>query len=404
LSPEPFFIRYRREHGPARVAPSLNPTSVDKRLSYLRIFMAEDLFYWLALSLTPGVGSILIKRLLDRFKTVESIFRAPLKELLKIEGLGAKVASEIQKGPLEKVVRRELSLLEKVGGKIVTLKDNNYPKRLKDIYDPPALLYLRGELRKEDELAIAIVGSRKTSPYGRWFTEKIGEDLARHGITVVSGMARGIDAVAHKGALQGGGRTIAVLGCGVDVIYPSENRNLFYQIIEQGAILSEFPMGSPPEGRHFPRRNRIISGLSIGVVIVQASSKSGSLITAGYALEQGREVFAVPGNVGVEGSRGTNQLIKEGAKLVESSEDILEEILPQWRKEGEIAQKAVTPVPGLTEEEKILYGLLEETPLHIDAIIRESRWDPGKVSSLLLNLELKGLISQLPGKCFSKKM
>jgi DNA processing protein len=366
--------------------------------------MAEDIFYWLALSLTPGIGSILIKRLLDRFKTAEAVFRAPLKELLRIEGLREKVAGEIQKGPLEKVVKRELSLLEEVGGKIVTLKDDDYPKRLKDIYDPPALLYLRGELRREDELAIAIVGSRKTSPYGRWVTEKIGEDLARHGVTVVSGMARGIDSVAHKGALQGGGRTIAVLGCGVDVIYPSENRNLFYQIIEQGAILSEFPMASPPEGGHFPKRNRVISGLSIGVVIVQASAESGSLITAGYALEQGREVFAVPGNIGVEGSRGTNQLIKQGAKLVESSEDILEEILPQWRREGETVQKVETPVLGLTEEEKILYGLLGETPLHIDAVIRESQWDPGKVSSLLLNLELKGLISQWPGKCFSKKM
>jgi DNA processing protein len=366
--------------------------------------MAEDIFYWLALSLTPGVGSILIKRLLDRFKTLEAIFRAPMKELLKIEGLGEKVASEIQKGPLEKAVERELSLLEEVGGKIITLKDDDYPKRLKDIYDPPALLYVRGDYRREDELAIAIVGSRKTSPYGRWFTEKIGQDLARHGVTVVSGMARGIDSVAHQGALQEGGRTIAVLGCGVDVIYPSENRNLFYQIIEHGAVFSEFPMGSPPEGGHFPRRNRIISGLSIGVVIVQASAESGSLITASYALEQGREVFAVPGNVGAEGSRGTNQLIKEGAKLVESSEDILEEILPQWSREKETVQKARTPVPDLTEEEKILYNLLGETPSHIDAIIRESQLDPGKVSSLLLNLELKGLISQWPGKCFSKKM
>jgi DNA processing protein len=366
--------------------------------------MAEDIFYWLALSLTPGVGSIFIKRLLDRFKTPEAIFRAPMKELLKIEGLGEKVAREIQKGPLEKVVEREWSLLKKVGGKIITLKDEDYPRRLKDIYDPPALLYVRGELRREDELAIAIVGSRKTSPYGRGITEKIGQDLARHGVTVVSGMARGIDSVAHMGTLQGGGRTIAVLGCGVDVIYPSENRNLFYQIIEHGAILSEFPMGSSPEGGHFPRRNRIISGLSIGVVIVQASAESGSLITASYALEQGREVFAVPGNVGAEGSRGTNQLIKEGAKLVESTEDILEEILPQWRREKETTKKAETPVPDLPEEEKVLYRLLEETPLHIDAIIRESQLDPGKVSSLLLNLELKGLISQWPGKCFSKKM
>jgi DNA processing protein len=217
-------------------------------------------------------------------------------------------------------------------------------------------------------------------------------------------MARGIDSVAHKGALQGGGRTIAVLGCGVDVIYPSENRDLFYQIIEHGAVLSEFPMGSPPEGGHFPRRNRIISGLSIGAVIVQASEESGSLITANYALEQGREVFAVPGNVGAEGSRGANRLIKEGAKLIESSEDILEEILPQWRRGQEETPKPEDPVSALTEEERILYQLLGETPLHIDALIRESQLDPGKVASLLLNLEFKGLICQWPGKCFNKKM
>jgi DNA processing protein len=383
---------------------SPDPTSSNKLLFHPRIFMAEDIFYWLALSLTPGLGSVLIKRLLDRFRTPEAVFHAPLKDLMKIEGLGEKVAGEIQKGPLEKSVKRELSLLEKAGGKIITFKDDAYPNRLKDIYDPPALLYVRGDLRGEDELAVAIVGSRKTSPYGRWFTEKIGQDLACHGVTIVSGMARGIDSLAHKGALQGGGRTIAVLGCGIDVIYPSENRNLFYQIIEHGAVLSEFPMGSPPEGGHFPRRNRIISGLSIGVVIVQASAKSGSLITAGYALEQGREVFAVPGNVGAEGSRGTNQLIKEGAKLVESSEDILEEVLPQWRREGETVQKAEAPGRDLAGGEKVLYGLLGETPLHIDAIIRESQLDAGKVSSLLLNLELKGLISQWPGKCFSKKM
>jgi DNA processing protein len=327
-----------------------------------------------------------------------------MKELSKIEGLGEKVAQEIRKGPLEKVVERELSLLREVGGRVITLKDEEYPKRLKDIYDPPALLYVRGELKKEDEFAISIVGSRKTTPYGRWFTEKVSQELARHGVTIVSGMARGIDSLAHWGAISGGGRTIAVLGCGVDVIYPSENRNLFAKMIDRGAILSEFPMGSPPEGGHFPRRNRIISGLSLGVVVVQASEKSGSLITAGYALEQGREVFAVPGNVGTESSRGTHRLIKEGAKLVESSEDILEEILPQWKGGRETTPKVEIPRPDLTEEEKVLYELLGETPLHIDVMIRESRLDPGKVSSLLLNLELKGLVSQWPGKCFSKKM
>jgi DNA processing protein len=366
--------------------------------------MAEEAFYWLALNLTPGIGSTLMRRLLDRFKTPEAVFHVPQKELLKIEGLGEKVAKEIRKGPLEKVVQRELSLLKEIGGKIVTLKDEKYPKRLRDIYDPPALLYVRGELKPEDEFAVSIVGSRKTTPYGRWFTEKVSQELARYGVTIVSGMARGIDSLAHWGAVSGGGRTIAVLGCGVDVIYPSENRNLFAKIIDHGAILSEFPIGSPPEGGHFPRRNRIISGLSIGVVVIQAGEKSGSLITANYALEQGREVFAVPGNVGTESSRGTHRLIKEGAKLVESSEDILEEILPQWRRGGEAIPKVEAPKPDLTQEERILYELLGETPLHIDAMIRESRLDPGKVSSLLLDLELKGLVSQSPGKCFSKKM
>ena len=366
--------------------------------------MAEEAFYWLALNLTPGVGSTLMRRLLDRFKTPEAVFHAPAKELSKIEGLGERVAGEIRKGPLKKIVEKELYLLREVGGKVVTLKDEEYPKRLRDIYDPPALLYVRGELKKEDEFAVSIVGSRKTTPYGRWFTEKVSQELAHYGVTIVSGMARGIDSLAHWGAISGGGRTIAVLGCGVDVIYPSENRNLFAKIIDHGAILSEFQMGSPPEGGHFPRRNRIISGLSIGVVVVQASEKSGSLITAGYALEQGREVFAVPGNVGTESSRGTHRLIKEGAKLVESSEDILEEILPQWRRGKEATPKVETLRPDLPEEERVLYELLGETPLHIDAMIRESRLDPGKVSSLLLNLELKGLVSQWPGKCFSRKM
>ncbi len=195
-----------------------------------------------------------------------------------------------------------------------------------------------------------------------------------------------------------------MLGCGIDVIYPPENRTLFGQIIDHGAVLSEFPMGSLPEGIHFPRRNRIISGLSIGVVVVQASAKSGSLITAEYALEQGREVFAIPGNVGAEGSRGTNRLIKDGAKLVESSEDILEEILPQWKRMKESVDQGRDPLERVCPRRKrCVYQLLSESPLHIDVIIRESRLDPGKVSSLLLDLELKGLITQWPGKCFTKK-
>jgi DNA processing protein len=366
--------------------------------------MAEEIFYWLALSLVPGVGSILFKRLLERFKTPEAVFRATANELSAVEGLGEKVVQAIRKGPFEKGVERELTLLEKVGGRILTLGEENYPKRLKEIYDPPPVLYVRGELRKQDELAISIVGSRKTSPYGRWFTERVSRELAQQGVTIVSGMARGIDSVAHQGAISEGGRTIAVLGCGVDIVYPRENRRLCEQVIDHGAVVSEFPMESPPEAGHFPKRNRIISGLSLGVVVVQAGKDSGSLITANYALEQGRDVFAVPGNVGAESTQGTNHLIKQGAKLVESSEDILQEILPQWRRDEKAISKVEEREKGLSGEEKALYAVLGDTPLHIDAIIRETQLDPGKVSSLLLNLELKGFVSQWPGKSFTRKM
>lgn len=366
--------------------------------------MIDEIFYWLALNFVPGIGSILFRRLIDRFRSPEAVFRATEKELLKVEGMSRNLILEIQKGPPEKRVEKELTQLSEIGGKLLTFHDELYPKRLKEIYDPPPILYLRGDLRREDELAVAVVGSRKTTPYGRWMAEKISQDLSRHGITIVSGMARGIDSVAHWGALSTGGRTIAVLGCGVDVIYPAENRGLSKKIIEQGALLSEFPIGTPPESGHFPRRNRIISGLAIGVVIVQAGQKSGALITAGYALEQGREVFAVPGNVGIESSRGANRLIREGAKMVESSEDILEEILPQWKKEKEAGSEEGKVFLDFSEEEKTLFSLLGTDPLHIDALIRESGLEPGRVSSLLLNLEMKGLVTQWPGKYFSKKM
>ena len=365
--------------------------------------MTEEILDWLGLSLTPGVGSILFKRLLERFQTPAAVFKASVKELLTVEGLGERVAEEIRKGPFEKAAEKELHLLDRVGGKIITFQEETYPKRLKAIYDPPPILYTRGELRKEDHLAISVVGSRRTSSYGRSVTEKIARELVRHGVTIVSGMARGIDSVAHQSAISGGGRTIAILGCGVDVIYPPENRSLFEQILDHGAVLSEFPMGSPPEASHFPKRNRVISGLSLGVVVVQAGARSGSSITAGYALEQGREVFAVPGNVGFEGSLGAHHLIKEGAKLVESGEDILEEILPQWQKEEGPTQEMESPVKDLPEEERKLYDLLGETPLHIDTLLRESQLEPGRALSFLLDLELKGLVLQSPGKCFSKK-
>ena len=366
--------------------------------------MREEIFYWLGLSLVPGVGAVLYKRLLERFNHPIAVFQASREELLSVEGMAKRVAEAIRQGPFEKAVERELYLLNKVNGSLLTFQEEGYPRRLKNIYDPPPLLYVRGTVKKEDDLAMAIVGSRRTSPYGRAVTEKLSQDLAAHGITIVSGMARGIDSVAHHGALSAGGRTLAVLGCGVDVIYPPENRRLCEEIITHGAVLSEFPMGSAPEGSHFPKRNRVISGLSLGVVVVQAGQKSGSLITANCALEQGRDVFAVPGNVGINGSSGTNQLIKDGAKLVARSADILEEVIPQWTREkeeeGAEGKKVVLP---LSPDEKRVYDHLGEEPVHIDPIIRESQLDPGKVLSLLLGLELKGLVLQWPGKCLSKK-
>jgi DNA processing protein len=366
--------------------------------------MDHDSFHWLALNLVPGIGAIFFKRLLERFKSPEAAFRAPAKELLKVEGLGEKAAEAIRRGPSNQDVERELTLLKEAGGKLLTLNDNTYPGKLKEIYDPPPVLYVKGELKEEDDLSISIVGSRKTSPYGRSITEKISQDLARHGVTIVSGMARGVDSVAHWGAISAGGRTIAVLGCGIDVIYPPENRNLFGRIVEQGAVLSEFRMGSLPEAGHFPKRNRIISGLSRGVVVVQASMKSGSLITARYALDQGRDVFAVPGNVGNESSQGSNWLIKQGAKLVESSEDVLEDFLPLRNGGKDDIPGTVAPRQTLPGEEMSLLELLGEDPLHIDEIIRKSSFEAGRVSSVLLNLEIKGLISQWPGKCFTKKI
>ena len=366
--------------------------------------MREEIFHWLGLSLVPGVGAVLHKRLLQRFNHPIAVFQASLEELLSVEGMPQRVAEAIRQGPFEKAVERELYLLNEINGTLLTIQDEEYPRRLKNIYDPPPLLYVRGTVKREDDFAMAIVGSRRTSTYGRAITEKLSHDLAVHGMTIVSGMARGIDSVAHQGALGAGGRTLAVLGCGVDVIYPPENRRLCEEIITHGAVVSEFPMGSPPEGSHFPKRNRVISGLSLGVVVVQAGQKSGSLITANCALEQGRDVFAVPGNVGIDGSSGTNQLIKDGAKLVAGSADILEEVIPQWTKEkeeeGAEGKKIALP---LSPDEKRIYDHLGEEPVHIDPIIRESQLDPGKVLSLLLGLELKGLVLQWPSKCFSKK-
>jgi len=342
----------------------------------------------------------LVRTLLDRFGGPEHVFKASRRELETVEGIGERLAALITETDIQGKVRSELKLVEELNASIVTFTDKSYPNNLKQIYDPPPLLYVRGDLQAKDDLAISMVGSRLSSSYGRMITERIAGDMARHGVTIVSGMARGIDSAAHRGALSAGGRTIAVLGCGVDIVYPPENRRLFEEITAHGAVISEFPMSTPPEGTNFPRRNRIISGLSLGVVVVQADSRSGSLITAGLALEQNRDVFAVPGNVGMARSRGTNRLIKQGAKLVESADDILEEILPRFQHQG---LEPTDVKPSLEDEEERVFRIIEDEPAHIDSIIAQTGMDASRVSAILLQLELKGLVQQLPGKRFAKR-
>jgi DNA processing protein len=355
----------------------------------------DDKLYWLALNMVPGVGPITYRNLVNKFHDPERIFAASAHELAAVEGIGEKTIRTIKEFPSERMAEGELKKVKDLGASILTLHDQGYPKNLLQIYDPPPLLYVRGELGGGDPLMIAMVGSRRGSSYGRGVTKRISKELASAGVTVVSGMARGIDTFAHLGALEAGGRTVAVFGCGIDVIYPPENKKLFADIIDHGAVISEFPLSTPPDGKNFPRRNRIISGVSWGVVIVEATADSGSLITASHALEQGREVFAVPGNVGMATSKGTNRLIKQGAKLVEEAHDILTEVLPQYGVKPENDD-----FPPLSDAEDDILRHLSYTPLHIDEISRLSQMEVQRVSTILLGLELKGVISQLGGKMF----
>jgi DNA processing protein len=376
----------------------------------------QNLKYWVALKWVEGVGNVGFKALLEAFGTPRKVFEAPLSMIKAVPGIGDKTARQIKAFKDWKKVEKELECADKTGVSIVTSQDPLYPSQLLNTYDYPAFLYIKGHL-KEDDVNVAVVGSRTASTYGKFTTERLCRELVLRGITVISGLARGIDSAAHRGALSGKGRTIAVLGCGLDVVYPPENEKLFDEISLQGALISEFPFGTPPNAPNFPARNRIISGISLGVVVVEASEKSGSLITARIALEQGREVFAVPGSIDSSGSRGTNKLIKQGAKLIENVEDILEEILPQVtrapkvvkpdqrQKQPDDQQKILTSSPDLVlkETEKTVWQVLSQKPVHIDQIITSTGLTAHEVLVILLNLELQGLIEQKPGKTYMRK-
>ena len=358
--------------------------------------MLKNAGKWILLSMVPQLGPIGCRRLLESFGSPEGIFSAAAKELAKIPGIREKTISFITTQARHLDISSQLRWIKENKIKLLTPADAGYPPNLINIYDPPFLLYVKGELKEEDEKAVAIVGTRRCTIYGKITARRLARDIARQGITIVSGMARGIDTAAHQGALEVSGRTVAVLGCGLDIVYPRENRKLMEEISRSGAVISEFPPGTRPEARNFPRRNRIISGLSLGVVVVEAPSHSGALITADFALEQGREVFAVPGNISGPYSKGTNRLIKEGAKLIEKDSDVLEELNLFFSGENE-PQKSLL---DLSEEEKEVFQQLSQELRHIDELIKECSFPPGKVGEILMKLQIKGLVRELPGKMF----
>ena len=355
---------------------------------------------WLALQMTPGLGNVACKNLIDKFDSPEQIFQASLSELTEVEGVRNEAARNIVDLKLPTDPSEELRRVEECGARIIPFLDPAYPLALREIHDPPILLYLKGKNIPQKAIFIGVVGSRNPTPYGIKSAEKIGQGLGRRGLGVVSGMARGIDSAAHWGCLAGRGFTVAVLGTGVDITYPASNKKLADKIIREGAVISEFPIGTPPEPKNFPIRNRIISGLTKGVVVVEATKKSGSLITASLALEQGREVFAVPGSIHSFKSKGCHFLIKQGARLIENSDDILDELGLNYDYTPKTDTFKEGPLPHMDDPEKAVFDLIGDYPLHIDQISRQGNLPPGKAASILMRMELKGIIRQLPGKMF----
>lgn len=360
------------------------------------------------LNLVPDIGSLRLRKLLEHFGTLERLWQARSQDLEQVNGIGPGLAKQLLDGIRnERALDEELALAQREGVSILTLYDANYPNRLKEIYDPPLALYVRGGPSALDEASVAIVGSRRASLYGLEVAERLAYDLALRGVAVVSGVARGIDGAAHRGALKAHGRTVGVLGGGFCRFYPTEHESLAKQMAEHGAVISEYPMRMAPLAQNFPRRNRVISGLSLGVVIVEAAQRSGALITADCALEQGREVFAVPGPITTATSQGTHHLLQQGARLVTSVDDILEELRldpPPRRDRPPQAGVRQTAATRLPETEQRVFACVEaDPPRYIDAIVAQSGLAAPEVSSALLQLELKRFIRQLPGKQFIRK-
>ncbi len=354
--------------------------------------MSDPRAYWVGFNLVKGIGAARMRSLLDTFGDAQAAWEAPA-EMLKAAGLGPKLLNNFLHVRADVSLDQVMERIQALGITVLTWEDEGYPRRLQEIDQPPPVLYERGQMLPADEFAVAIVGTRRITSYGRQATEEIAGTLARNGITIVSGLARGVDAIAHQAALNAGGRTLAVLGNGVDVVYPPENRRLAEQVIEQGALVSDYAPGTSPDAANFPPRNRIISGLARAVIVVEAGETSGALITAGFAAEQGREVFAVPGNIFAVQSKGTNRLIRDGAHPLLDCQDVLETLNLEMVSEHRSA-RAVLPTDILEEQ---LYRLLSQEPLHVDEIRARADLPIEKVSSTLALMELKGFVRQVGG-------
>jgi DNA processing protein len=374
---------------------------------------------WVELNMTPGIGPRAAAKLLERFGSAEAVYSATRAELEQLRLIPEAVDSIIARN-LQARADVEIASIRKLGGDVLILDDGVYPATLREIYDPPIVLYVKGAWADcLEQPCVGIVGSRRCSTYGQNSALMLARDLAQRGLTIVSGFARGIDAAAHKGALEAGGRTVAVLGTGIDEVYPRDHKRLAQEILDAGgALVSQFPLGTPPVSENFPYRNRIISGLSLGILVVEAAENSGSLITARLAIEQNREVFAVPGNITSRNSFGTNYLIKgAGAKLVQQWQDIASELPPQIaanllpppfgdrRKEKSLAERLQFVPAGLSGAETSVFKLLTpDQPLHIDSLVDQSKMSISDLTATLLALEMRELIRALPGKCFVRKL
>jgi DNA processing protein len=364
---------------------------------------------WLALALTPGLAARLSARLLKEFGSPDEVFRAPLRRL-EACNLPGPVAQSVFKKQSFKRAEKELALTRRIDRcRLLNWTEPEYPQSLLQIYDPPVLMYVRGDPQVLSQPSIAVVGTRRPTLYGTQMAERLGRELAARGLAIVSGLARGIDAMSHQGSLAVNGRAIGVLGTGIDVFYPKENKKLYEKVLERGAIISEFPLGTHPAPENFPVRNRIVAGMPLGVVVVEGAQYSGSLITARLAVEFGREVFGVPGNITQPVSFAPNLLIKQGAKLVTNGEDVIEELPTPVRatlvkaEQTEAQQRNLLAAASLNSSEKKIYELLStDEPRHIDDIVEASGLNSSEVLATLFDLEMKGIVRQLPGKQFSK--